>query len=191
MVASAGNDGEKLPEDLAILPATRTPGVITVGALNADGNTARGASNYGSSVDVWAPGTRIYSVADPVTSPVFISGTSAAAPIVSGVVALLKSANSALTPDHVKDILRDSAWTDPASRANRILNAYQAVLSAINFALPPGTFEEPNNTSATAKPMITPGLTSCSLWAKPLSERPRRGLSPLRHHRVRRHHRSA
>jgi hypothetical protein len=157
VVAGAGNDGEKIPEDLTILPATRTPGVITVGALNADVKTARDKSNYGSSVDVWAPGTDIHTVADPLTAQVKLTGTSAAAPIVSGVVALMKSANHALTPQNVKDILRASALQDPASRANRILNAYQAVLSAINHALPPGTFEEPNNTFATAKPMVVGG----------------------------------
>ena len=154
VIAAAGNDGENLPDDLTILPATRTPGVITVGAMNADGATARGDSNYGSSVDVWAPGTNIHTVADPFNPQVKLTGTSAAAPIVAGVAALMKSANSSLTPDDVKRILRDTAWQDPAVRANRILNAYQAVLGAINNALPPGTFEEPNNTQGTAKQMV-------------------------------------
>jgi subtilisin family serine protease len=164
VVAAAGNDGANLPDDLTILPATRTPGVITVGAL--DGDNARDKSNYGSSVDVWAPGTNIHTVADPGNNAVRLTGTSAAAPIVSGVVALMKSANSSLTPDDVKRILRDTAWQNPAARANRILNAYQAVLAAINHALPPGTFEEPNNTPAAAKPMIQ---AAPNVW-QPLGE---------------------
>ena len=73
MIAAAGNDGENLPTIFTILPATRTPGVITVGALDADGATARGDSNYGSSVDVWAPGTSIHTVADPFNPQVSLT----------------------------------------------------------------------------------------------------------------------
>jgi len=154
MVAAASNDGAELPDKM-VLPATRTPGVITVGWLDGSGNAADARSNYGSSVDVWAPGTNIHTVPDPNTASVFLSGTSAAAPIVSGVAALLKSANPALRPDDVKAILRDTAWTDsPDWKSNRILNAYQAVLRAINFALPPGTFEEPNDSPGAAKQML-------------------------------------
>lgn len=159
IVAAAGNDGENIPDDLVILPATRTPGVITVGALDATSNAARGDSNYGSSVDVWAPGTKIHCIDDPNSSGVLKSGTSMAAPIVAGTVALLKAVNPALTPIDVKNILRDSAWADsPDSKSNRILNAYEAVLRAINRALPPGTFEEPNDQPSSAKALVAAGV---------------------------------
>src|SRR5262249_38628072 len=54
MVAAAGNSGTRLPEDDNPRPAPRTPGTITVGALD-DANQAKGYSNYGSSITVWAP----------------------------------------------------------------------------------------------------------------------------------------
>jgi hypothetical protein len=69
----------------------------------------------------------------------------------------MKSANPSLRPPDIKHILRETAWTDsPNPRSNRILNAYQAVLHAINHALPPGTFEEPNDSPAAAKAMTQP-----------------------------------
>ena len=56
MVAAAGNDGWNLPDQGDHpRPATRTPGVICVGALDADDRTARGDSNHGSSVNLWPP----------------------------------------------------------------------------------------------------------------------------------------
>jgi hypothetical protein len=163
MVTGAGNDGKELP-DFVTFPATRTPGVITVGALdtNADPNlnynVPRGDSNYGSSVDVWAPGTNLQTVPTPGggTFSTF-NQTSAAAPFVAGIAALMKSANPSLRPPDIKHILRETAWTNsPNSRSNRIVNAYQAVLRGINHALPPGIFEEPNDNPATAKPMVQP-----------------------------------
>jgi subtilisin family serine protease len=155
MIASAGNDGAELP-DRRVYPATRSPGVITVGALDGTNNAARSDSNYGSSVDIWAPGTSIHTVPDPGSGgvPLGLNQTSAAAPIVAGIAALMKSANPSLRPDDIKTILRDTAWTDsPNPRSNRMLNAHAAVLRAINHALPAGIFEEPNDNPAAAKPM--------------------------------------
>ncbi len=173
MVTGAGNDGEELP-DFVTFPATRTPGVITVGALDAntnpslDYNVPRGDSNYGSSVDVWAPGTNLMTVPVPGSGSFStVNGTSAASPFVAGIAALLKSANPALRPDDIRQILRETAWTDsPNGRSNRIVNAYQAVLRALNFALPPGTFEEPNDNPATAKGMRQPTPTTFKPWGE-------------------------
>lgn len=163
MVTSAGNDGESLP-DFVTFPATRTPGVITVGALdthadpNLNFNVPRGDSNHGSSVDVWAPGTNLQTAPVPGSGPFStLNATSAASPFVAGVAALMKSANPALRPPDIKHILRETAWTNsPNPRSNRIVNAYQAVLRSINHALPPGTFEEPNDNPASAKAMWQP-----------------------------------
>src|SRR5262249_60012972 len=93
LVATAGNGGKDLPGDDNLRPATRTPGTITVGALDTD-DTARGDSNYGSSVDIWAPGTKL-PVAPTPGSPrgSLATGTSVAAPFVSGVVAMIRAVN--------------------------------------------------------------------------------------------------
>jgi subtilisin family serine protease len=154
MIASGGNDGFEIPDNV-LFPATRTPGVITVGWLDSSLNAAHPKSNYGSSVDVWAPGTSLHTVPNPSSPSVFFSGTSAAAPVIAGVAALLRSVNPMLKSDDVKALLRDTAWTDsPDWKSNRIINAYEAVLKAINYALPAGIFEEPNDSPGTAKQMI-------------------------------------
>lgn len=78
-------------------------------------------SNYGD-IDIWAPGDNMYSIGPAeisgtppdiiVKSPDLIDngGTSAAAPIISGIVALLKSKNSHFTKGDVLKILRDSSF---------------------------------------------------------------------------------
>ena len=94
MVAAAGNNYARIPEDQNIRPATRTPGMITVGALDQPKNgveIAKDYSNHGSSVTIWAP-TDVWAIPDdnnPTGSP--FGGTSCAAPYVSGVMAMMRA----------------------------------------------------------------------------------------------------
>lgn len=53
LIASAGNDGGDV--DANRYEPCVIPGVICVGALENEVNTARSYSNYGESVDIWAP----------------------------------------------------------------------------------------------------------------------------------------
>lgn len=71
-------------------------------------------SNYGDKVHIWAPGDNMISLGIPglnfsgiALAPVMQDwgGTSAAAPVVSGIVALIKAQNPSLTTQQIKDVL--------------------------------------------------------------------------------------
>jgi hypothetical protein len=157
IIASAGNDAAELP-DKVIYPATRTPGVITVGAIDTpSGNLPRNDSNFGSSVDIWAPGTNIHIMPDKSTQATSLaSGTSVAAPMVAGIAALMKSINPTLTAGDVKRILLETGHTDsPDQKVTVSLDALAALLRVMGDKLPADQ-QEPNNTRETARP-IFPG----------------------------------
>ena len=105
-IGSSGNDGEDGGEDTMNYPA-KFSNVIAVGATNEDDTLAE-YSSYGPSLDIVAPGTSIRStyLGDSYER---LSGTSMAAPFVSGVVALLLSLDNTLSLDQVLTILQDSA----------------------------------------------------------------------------------
>lgn len=154
MVAAAGNDNLNLPDDRNIRPATRTPGVLTIGALDLADNKA-GFSNHGTSVGLWAPGTAI-PVAPDGNSPAGSqpSGTSFAAPIVAGVAAMMRSANPGLDAHEIRRLLVDTGWpgSGPVSRG---LDAFAALFAAIQQTLPDN--DEPNNTPQTARALNPTG----------------------------------
>ncbi len=157
MVAAAGNGdennvGQELP-DHNVRPATRTPGVITVGALDANDN-ATGYSNYGSSISIWAPGDNIPVAPDqgnPNGSQQ--SGTSLASPIVAGVAAMMRAVNPSLDSVAVRKILWDTGWTG-TGRVSRGLDAHAAVLAALGGRLPKDLSE--SNESAAAAAQLFP-----------------------------------
>jgi subtilisin family serine protease len=159
LVAAAGNGdddnvGQELP-NYNVRPATRTPGVITVGALDASDN-ATTYSNFGSSISVWAPGNNIPVAPDGAnpngSQP---SGTSMASPIVAGVAAMMRAVNPALDSVAVRQILVETGWPG-TGRVSRGLDAQAAVLGALKGTLPKD-LSEPNNTAATATELFPVG----------------------------------
>ncbi len=107
IVASAGND----PQPGISYPA-RLATTICVGAVDEDMNLG-GFSSFGPEIDVVAPGSQIistYSVDDPATIYHEMSGTSMAAPFVTGALGLLLSENPGITFDEAKSKLYSSAY---------------------------------------------------------------------------------
>ncbi len=151
-VAAAGNGdsnnvGQELP-DYNVRPATRTPGTITVGALD-QADQAASFSNFGSSVNIWAPGVGIPVGPDPAnpngSAP---SGTSQAAPLVAGVVAMMRAVNPGIDSGTARTMLSDTGWQG-TGRVTKGLDAYGAVLAAMGGSLPKD-LSEPNNSPSTA-----------------------------------------
>ncbi len=128
-VAAAGNSGSDL-DQVDFYPASfHLPNEIVVAATDENGDLA-GYSNYGATrVDVAAPGTHILSTF-PGGGYAMLSGTSMAAPHVTGSAALLWNFLPQLTHSQVRALLLSS--TDPGGPvAGRVaagfLNLYRAL----------------------------------------------------------------
>ncbi|MFE4815369.1 S8 family serine peptidase [Streptomyces sp. NPDC056704] len=124
VVVAAGNDNDNAS---GYSPASCN-NVITVAATGRSGSRAS-YSNYGSIVDISAPGgdmstataNGIYSTLNSGTktpsseSYAYYQGTSMATPHIVGLVALMKSANSSLTPAQIETALKNNARALPGT----------------------------------------------------------------------------
>lgn len=136
IVAAAGNDYNN---ELAF-PASNA-NIISVGALTT-ALQRKDCSNYGSGLDITAPGEEIWTTGSNNSYSV-IDKTSAAAPQVSGVAALMLSVNSSLKPQEIKGILHHTAtklayysydgygWNNEVGYG--MVNARQAVKAALDY----------------------------------------------------------
>ncbi len=127
VVVAAGNDNANAS---GYNPASCN-GVITVAATNRSGNRAY-YSNYGSVVEISAPGGETNSVGtngvlstlnNGTTAPagdtyVYYQGTSMAAPHVAGVASLVLSMAPTLSPSQVRQILQNTARAFPGGTCN-------------------------------------------------------------------------
>jgi thermitase len=125
MVAAAGNEDT----DEILYPAGYGNVTAVAATNNLDGKAS--FSNYGSWIEVAAPGVNIYSTMfdDGYGS---WSGTSMATPYVAGLAGLIISENTTLTNEEVRHIIRNT--TDPLSTSEYIgtgrINAFQAIRMA-------------------------------------------------------------
>ncbi len=101
-IAAAGNDDVSTQ----FYPAAYNH-VISV-ASSTFGDSKSGFSNYGSWIDITAPGSAIWSTV-PGNTYDFKQGTSMASPMVAGLAGLILSLNSGLNPDDVENCIRSTA----------------------------------------------------------------------------------
>jgi|GEM_PF-2088597 len=157
-VAATGNQGV----GFLVYPAAYD-NVIAVAASD-PGNDGATFSNVTTGVTVFAPGVGIWScLADANNSYGYASGTSMAAPMVSGVAALMLCNDQTFTPEGIRNCIANSAAVYPSTLwpglTVRILDAAAAVSCPLPFAntcttegcelIPNGGFEEPSNSSIT------------------------------------------
>ena len=152
-VVSAGNDDR----DACNQSPARVSSVITVGST--DANDYRSSwSNYGSCVNIFAPGNNITSAfytSDDATR--VMAGTSMASPHVAGVAALYLSAHPGASPSQVKSAIIDNASTgyvkDAAGTANRIVYSGFIGSSTTTTVAPSDPAPAPDDGSATSDSM--------------------------------------
>lgn len=125
-VFAAGNDGRNIDTAPAYPASYNSPWIISV-ANSTSADTRNGSSNYGVvSVDLAAPGTSILSTLHGTTASYGnLSGTSMAAPHVTGAAALLASHNPALSSASIKATLLNSvdllaAWNGVVKMGGRL-----------------------------------------------------------------------
>lgn len=129
VVLSAGNDA--VPASLS--SPSNCSGGLSVGASDRNGDIAY-YSNWGRAVDVWAPGGDVrYEVHGGVLSTIDLSsglwgsddgygyyqGTSAAAPHIAGIVAIMRSVGFSGNSSHALDVLQSCAREIGASASPR------------------------------------------------------------------------
>ncbi len=133
VVAAAGNEHQNsdVPENYYYPAAYQLSNIISVAATDMN-NMLLASSNWGSKVDVAAPGENIYSTL-PQNRYGMMTGTSQATAFVSGVAALLLSKDPKLKPFQIREIIKKSvdrfAHLQNKTATGGRVNAYSALLA--------------------------------------------------------------
>ncbi|MCT7356399.1 S8 family serine peptidase [Streptomyces sp. 15-116A] len=177
VVVAAGNENQ----NAANSSPANCGNVITVAATNRSGSRAS-YSNYGSVVDIAAPGgeTRT-STANGILSTLnsgtrtpstenyaFYQGTSMATPHIAGLAALMKSAAPALTPAQIESAIKSNARALPGTCSGGcgagLADAAKTVQAVTGGGTPTGStyasstaFSVPDNGSAIESPISVTG----------------------------------
>ena len=148
VIAGAGNNASELSEDYMVYPACYDcDNIISVGATELvnneevlwdNPNDDQGTNYSNEYVDVFAPtGIMSLTYKNQAYDTEPLSGTSGAAPVVTGIAALVKCRNNALTPREVKEIILASVdelniLSGKCVTGGRV-NAFGAVFGAIDL----------------------------------------------------------
>ncbi len=145
VVVAAGNDAADASQ---VMPASCN-GVITVAASDARGYLVNRYSNFGSTVEIMAPGGDVQRDDDGNGQPdgvlsmvqggyAYYNGTSMATPHVAGVVALWLARDPSLTPAQLLSQLQATALTRSSTECPKpcgagLLNAYQGLVVRVRL----------------------------------------------------------
>lgn len=144
LICSAGNDNS----DTAGTLSTHYPGgglkdysnIIAVAAIDSAGDLTS-FTNYGSGVTIAAPGQSIYSTLKETVGDTLDeqSGTSFAAPFVTGLASLIWSINPSLTAAGVKTCIIDGAedisWEKNVGKKINVWNSIRKALELKNYGI--------------------------------------------------------
>jgi len=160
VVVAAGNNGNTLRPDACDYAPANIPQAITVGSITIDDDLRSSFSNIGSCIDVFAPGSDIFSASHRSdTVGTTLSGTSMACPHVSGVAALALGRDPNLDPFQITDLIINTAVQgrvrNDRGSPNRLLNIESLADSVPN----PNPTPTPTPTpSPSPSPTPTPGF---------------------------------
>lgn len=138
------------------------PNVVAVGSTNPDDTrtapffwSATSGSNYGSHLNVVAPGNFIYglSYTNDTNPNTYWGGTSQATPLVAGIASLIFAQNPSLTPEQVRTILQNTAVDAIGNPSEDVtgydeymgfgrVNAFQALQEAEILGVDEGNFQQ-------------------------------------------------
>jgi thermitase len=134
-VAAAGNERQDtdVPENYYYPAAYKLTNIVVVTAMDINNKLLR-SSNWGQTkVDVAAPGENIYSTL-PDRRYGYMTGTSQATAVVTGVAVLILSQNPSLKPAQVRDIIRESCDPKPELRGKVACGGSVNALTAVKKA---------------------------------------------------------
>lgn len=188
-VASAGNGGANLDANPTYPAAYRLPNVIVVGAVDSSGNLADFSNHGATTVDVAAPGVDIHSVYASRTGYATLSGTSMAAPHVSGVVSLLVGLHPEWSAQQLVQRVLTTTKPLPGLDGKTITGGIVSAAGAVGVpgsglddnrhVAPPPAAPRAIAQSATLAPMARAPMTRAPIARAPVS-RPRPAPPPVR-----------
>ena len=167
VIGAAGNQNR----DACLYSPSSEPSIISVGAI--DRMSLRASySNFGKCLDIFAPGSDLVGGwIGPANTYRSSSGTSNAAPIVSGIVALMLEKNPSLTQFQVEKQLKSNATRDvlfnigDGSENLLAYSVFESTQPDTTTTIPTSTttIPEPTTTTTTTTVFIQPTTTTTTV----------------------------